>query len=364
MNDIRNPEKVYGLNFSKKEIRDAVESNKILTLDLETSHLCNLKCIYCYNNSGKKLSNELSLEEIKDIISQAKECGAKNISIIGGGEPFLHPYIMEIVRFIHEKGLEQDIFTNGTFLPKETALELLQMKVQLVVKMNSLKPEVQDFLVGVAGTGSKISKTLEMLQEIGYNSNNLLGVESIICRQNIHEMTDMWRWARDRNIIPYFEMITFQGRAKQHSLNVTIPEVEKLFIELLRIDEENYGYTWNPHPPIAALSCQRHFYNLVVNSNGYVQPCVGVDIKLGNVRHNTLREILNNSPILKTLRNLDKNIQGSCKSCGYNTECYGCRGMAYHLTGNCFSSDPLCWFNENKIEILPDGTLKQNFVKK
>ena len=363
MKNLRNPEKVYGLNFSREEIANAVKNNRLLTLDLETSHLCNLKCIYCYNSSGKKLNSELNLAEIKDIITQAKECGAKNISIIGGGEPFLHPNIMEIVRFIFDAGLAQDIFTNGTFLPKETARELLTMKVQLVVKMNSLKPEVQDFLVGVNGTGEKINKTLEMLQEIGYNRDNLLGVESIICRQNIEEMPDMWRWARDRSIIPYFEMITFQGRAKLHHLNVTIQELQNLFNELLRIDEENYGYTWNPHPPIAALSCQRHFHNLVVTSNGYVLPCVGVDIRLGNTRHSSLKDILNNSPILKSLRNIDKNIEGSCKSCGFNNECYGCRGMAYHLTGNCFSSDPLCWFNENKIEILTDGTIKQNFVK-
>lgn len=357
MKNLKDPSKVYGLNFTNEEIEDAIKNNKLLTLDLETSHLCNLKCIYCYASSGKKLSNELSIKELKDIVKQAKDLGVRNISIIGGGEPLLYKPILELVNYIHELGIEQDIFTNGTCITTEIAKQLLKMKVQLVVKMNSLKPEVQDYLVGVDGTGKKILETLQMLQDIGYNKNNLLGVESIICKQNIAEMPEMWQWARDRNIIPYFEMITFQGRAKTQDLNVTIEELEKLFYQLLKIDEEKYGFTWNPHPPIAALSCNRHYYNLVVASNGFVFPCVGVDIKLGNVRHHKLAEIIKTSPILKSLRNMKENIHGSCKSCKQNIDCYGCRGMAYHLTGDCFASDPLCWFNENKITIKKDGSI-------
>ena len=357
MKKLKDPSKVYGLNFTAKEIEAAKKNNKLLTLDLETSHFCNLKCIYCYASSGKKLSNELSLKELKDVVKQAKALGVKNISIIGGGEPLLYKPILDLVKYIYESGIEQDIFTNGTFITEDIAKMLLKMKVQLVVKMNSLKPEVQDYLVGVKGTGKKIMTTLEMLQDIGYNKNNLLGVESIICKQNIQDMPEMWQWARDRHIIPNFEMITFQGRAKSHDLNVTIDDLQKLFFKFLLIDQEKYGYTWNPHPPIAALSCNRHYYNLVVSANGFVHPCVGVDIKLGNIRHQKLEEIIKSSPFLKAIRNMNKHVHGSCKLCKLNGECYGCRGMAYHLTGDCFASDPLCWFNEEKIKINKDGSL-------
>ena len=121
-----------------------------------------------------------------------------------------------------------------------------------------------------------------------------LGLETIICRKNYDEMETMWRYARDRNMHPYFEVITFQGRAKREKLNVDKHELEKLFNRLLEIDETEYGFTWHPHPPIAGLSCQRHFYNLLVTSNGYVHPCTGVDVNVGNVRHTTLKEIVEN----------------------------------------------------------------------
>ncbi|MFC1855346.1 radical SAM/SPASM domain-containing protein [Thermodesulfobacteriota bacterium] len=359
MAKLRNPEKIYGLSFTKKEIKDAKKNNTLLTLDLETSHACNLKCIYCYASSGKKLKNELTLKEIKGIIDQAKDCGAKIINIIGGGEPLLYDGILDIVKHIRKLGLQQAIFTNGTLFTEKLAKTLYDQEVELVVKLNSLNPEVQDMLADKKGSGKKILKALDLLQKIGYTKDIQLGVESIICKQNIKEMPTMWRWARDREIIPYFEMITFQGRAKQHDLNVGIKDLQKLFEELLRIDEANYGFTWNPHPPIAGLSCQRHFYNVLVASNGYVYPCTGVDIKLGNLRHDKLSDIIKHSPMLKPLRDLDKNIQGSCKECDYSSECYGCRGMAYHLEGNCFASDPLCWNNERRIHIAKDGTMKK-----
>lgn len=358
MSKLRNPEKVYGLNFTKEEIAEAKNNNRLLTLDLETSHICNLRCIYCYASSGKKLKNELSIDEIKKVINEAHECGVKSITIIGGGEPLMYEYILDIVKHIHSLKINQTVFTNGTVLSGEVAEKFYKLGVELVVKLNSLDPDVQDTLADKKGAGIKILETLDMLREIGYSNGVPLGIESIICKHNIKEMPKMWRWARDRNIIPYFEMITFQGRAKQHALNVGIEELKALFFKLLKIDEEEYGYTWNPHPPIAGLSCQRHFYNLLVASNGYVYPCTGVDIKLGNVRYDSIPDILKNSTMLKPIREMDKNIQGSCGSCEYNHECYGCRGMAYHLKGDCFASDPLCWHNDKKIKITRDGLVK------
>ena len=354
---LRKPEAVYGLHFTDREIQDAVDNNKLLTLDIETSRICNFKCVYCYAGSGKKLSNELSFDELKNVILQARDLDVRNITVIGGGEPFLYPHFMELVTFIKELGIQENIFTNGTLITKDLAQELLGMKIQLVAKLNSLKPEVQDYLAGVKGVGVKILKNLEMLQEIGYNKNNMLGVESIICKQNYPELPEMWRWARDRGIIPYFEMITFQGRAKLHDLNVGIPELEKLFRELLKIDEEHYGFTWDPHPPIAGLSCDRHYYNLVVASNGYVTPCVGVDIKVGNIRHSSLKDIIAKSAILQSIRHMKENIHGSCATCRLSEKCYGCRGMAYHLTGDVFASDPLCWNNEKHIDFDKTGNI-------
>ncbi|MFW6286715.1 MAG: SPASM domain-containing protein, partial [Candidatus Sumerlaeota bacterium] len=215
-----------------------------------------------------------------------------------------------------------------------------------------LNPAVQDMLVDTPGAFDLIQQGIEHLRDAGYpDKEHDMGIETIICAQNYAELPALWRWARDNAITPYFEMITFQGKAQdRHELNVSVEDLERLFAELARIDSEVYGIAWQPHPPVAALSCSRHEYSCTVTSTGYVQPCVGVDVKVGNVRHDSLSNIIKTSPVIKSLRNVRNEIKGACAECDQKVDCYGCRGMAYHLTGDFLAADPLCWRNPKHIK--------------
>jgi MoaA/NifB/PqqE/SkfB family radical SAM enzyme len=345
------PERPWGSNFSPEEIAETRARKGLLSMELELSRECNLRCVYCYASSGKKLHNELTREEIASALDQAIALGARRIIVIGGGEPLLYPGVMDIMRKLRERGIIVDLFTNGTLITPEVARELFAMGVSPVVKLNSMREQVQDALAAVPGTFRAIQEGLRNLLAAGYPSADApLGVETIICRQNIDELPGMWVWARERGIVPYFEMITFQGRAKrQLDLNVSSEELRRVFFELSRIDREQFGFVWEPHPPIAALSCNRHEYSCTLNAQGYIQPCVGVDMFIGNIRHAPLAEILATAPVMATMRGLRGHIKGACSSCDQSQECYGCRGLAYHVTGDFLEADPLCWLNPRRI---------------
>lgn len=342
------PEKVYGLHFTPEEIQEAIAGKKLLTLDLETSRQCNLKCIYCYSDAGRKMENELTLDEIRNVIDQAVALGVRAITIIGGGEPMIVPYILDMIDYLSRQPVKINLFTNATLMTPFKAGFLRDRKVAVVTKFNSMNPEVQDTLAGVPGSYARIQAGIRMLLDAGYGSSPdlPLGLETIICRQNINELEAMWRYARDHRFRPYFEVITFQGRAKREALNVETDELQRLFNRLLEIDEKEYGYTWVPRPPIAALTCSRHYYNLLVTSNGFVHPCTGVDINVGNIRHETLAEIIRTSPVIAALRDIGSQIKGRCRTCRHNPECYGCRGFAYHFCGDFLAADPTCWIND------------------
>ena len=93
------PPTVPGLDFTQKEIEQARKENKLLSIDLEFSRDCNLNCIYCYASAGKPLEKELTLEEIKDVIDQSIELGAKTFSLIGGGEPLIYNNLFKVIYF-------------------------------------------------------------------------------------------------------------------------------------------------------------------------------------------------------------------------------------------------------------------------
>jgi radical SAM protein with 4Fe4S-binding SPASM domain len=102
--------------------------------------------------------------------------------------------------------------------------------------------------------------------------------------------------------------------------------------------------------------CLRHQFSCAVNSEGYVQPCVGITFPLGNVRQQRLKDILKDSEVVQDLKNYKEMIKGPCGECTKIDNCYGCRGAAYQLTGDYLASDPLCWNNLDRrddIMFLP-----------
>lgn len=340
-----------GMEFSPEEIAECRNRKGLLSMELELSRICNLRCLYCYASSGQALENELSLEEILDVVDQAIAMGAKKIIVLGGGEPLLYPHLFEVIDHIRNQGVIADMFTNGLTLTDEVAEKLFARQVGVILKMNSRKAEIQDYLGGKEGTHAAIEKAYAALTKAGYPSEECsLGVQTIICQQNYDELPDLWRWARQQGIAPYVEAMTMQGRANEYKdLAVTPEQVRTIFEELSRIDREEFLCDWSPHPPLVASQCARHEYSCTVTSIGNIQPCVGVDLVAGNIREKKLADIIHDSEAFRDLRNIRETIKGKCKTCDVHANCYGCRGHAYHVENDYLAADPLCWLvSENK----------------
>jgi len=339
----------HSFGFSREEIVEAVKNNKLLSMEIEFSLRCNFHCPYCYVPQDSSFENELTKKEIQDVILQAKKMGAKKIIILGG-EPMLYPHILEIIEFMKKQDLAIEMFSNGSLITADLAKYLFTHKVNIVLKMNTFNERIQDMLAGKKGAFKMIQEAFTNLKEAGYPSEeSFLAVSTIICSQNIDELTNMWLWLRDRDIIPYFEMITPQGNAKQNEwLTIDPQKAYTVFKEIANIDLKRYGRVWDPQPPLVGDKCMRHQFSCLVTSQGYVMPCVGVTIEVGNIRKRKLSDIINNSEVFRDLKNFHHTIKGPCRTCEKSNDCYGCRGAAYQLTGDYLASDPLCWKNADR----------------
>jgi radical SAM protein with 4Fe4S-binding SPASM domain len=351
--------RIYGAEFSQEEIADAVRNGRLLSMEIEFSRQCNFNCIYCYVPENSSKENGLTREEICNVIIQARDLGARKIVILGG-EPMLYPHIMEMVQFIRKQDLDIELFTNGTNITPSTAQTLFDYRVIVVLKVNTFDEKLQDMLSCKQGAYKQIWEALKNLKQSGYSSDLPMGISTVICRQNIDELVEMWKWLRDQNIIPYFEMITPQGKAKENgSLRVETERIREFFYQVADIDREKYGYHWEPRPPLVGGECLRHQFSCTVNSKGDVLPCVGVTIPVGNIREKRLVDIIRDSEVIQDLRNYKQTIKGPCRECTKLSVCYGCRGTAYQLTGDYLASDPSCWENldrQGDIVFLPVET--------
>ena len=341
---------IYGSEFSKAEIAEAVQNGNLLSMEIEFNSACNFRCLYCYAAENGHRRNELTTEQFRDVITQAKDLGARKIIVLGG-EPMLYPHILEMLQFIRGLNMEVELFTNGTGITDEMARTLYGLAVRVVLKMNTFDEKLQDTLSGREGAYHQIQQALNNLKQAGYPSaDRFMGVSTVICQQNIEELPKLWEWLRDQNIAPYFEMITPQGGALENTraLDITTQQAEEFFKKIAELDRTKYGHHWEPRPPLVGGICLRHQFSCAVSSEGNVQPCVGVTIPIGNVRENKLKDILKDSEVVSDLKSYKNMIKGPCGDCGHVIECYGCRGAAYQLTGDYLASDPMCWKNSDR----------------
>lgn len=90
---------------------------------------CNLDCAYCaeFDNSVP----HPNLDDLKARIRMIRELGALRVALVGG-EPLLHPEIVEVVRFCRSEGLATSLTTNGFLLSADLVHELEAAGLQVM----------------------------------------------------------------------------------------------------------------------------------------------------------------------------------------------------------------------------------------
>jgi radical SAM protein with 4Fe4S-binding SPASM domain len=144
------------------------------------------------------------------------------------------------------------------------------------------------------------------------------------------------------------EKITFSGKeAPSHaSIKELISFAKNLGMEtaLIRDDYLCLAASGKNDPPF----CMRHIFSCVVTSYGYVLPCPGLEIPLGNVRGQKLSDIIKDSEIVADLKDHVNRIKGPCRTCENIRRCCGCRGRAFLATGDYLASDLFCIKNKGR----------------
>ncbi|MEO7650749.1 MAG: radical SAM/SPASM domain-containing protein [Bryobacteraceae bacterium] len=146
---------------------------------------CQLRCQGCWVDVEAP-SAKISLEDMNRIINDAKAHGNSYFGILGG-EPFLHPQLMDI--FAAHPDCYFQVFTNGQMITDEVAKELR--------RVGNVTP-----LISVEGTEiisderrgrlRVLSKTLEGIENCRRN-HLIIGVATSICQSNIEELaTEAW----------------------------------------------------------------------------------------------------------------------------------------------------------------------------
>jgi radical SAM protein len=88
-----------------------------------------------------------------------------------------------------------------------------------------------------------------------------------------------------------------------------------------------------------------------VSHLGQVYPSGFLPLEAGNVRQKSLKEIYQNSEVMRKVRDVDC-FDGKCGRCEFRRICGGSRARAYAHTGNAAGSDPICAYEPAQQPVM------------
>lgn len=98
-------------------------------LQIELTTRCNLRCSYCYSESGPTKTSALSSDQVCATLSQAHDMGCIWVDFTGG-EFFLYQQWQEVLSYARSLGLVTTVHTNGTPLSDGNVAYLAERKIR------------------------------------------------------------------------------------------------------------------------------------------------------------------------------------------------------------------------------------------
>ncbi len=259
---------------------------------------CNLNCRHCSVSAGKKLYNELSLEEIFVILNQLKKLNIKKIELTGG-EPLLRKDLFAIIKYAKKKGFIVKLLTNGSLLTKKMlkklencnldkiAVSLDGLSFDVYRKIRPVNKELFDNVINNIKNASK-SHIFEKINTVAmkYNFKDIENIVNFCEKNNIKNMRICFfsKMGRGRNlnqIIESEKWINFLTRLKKkiQKKKFKIKIYTGITYFLKDIDESCFLKQKPPEIPLYISSCGDIYLCCMLNS-------------VGNIRKYSFKDIL------------------------------------------------------------------------
>lgn len=322
----------------------ARHSNKILqaipiapkSAGILITHNCNSRCITC-NMWRSKSTNELSLTEIKDILTQFKEIGIVSTGF-EGGEPLLRNDLPQIVEKAHQLRFKSiNIMTNGLLLTRKKAESLIQKGLTGIgVSIDGIG-ETHDLVRGIKGAYEKSMRALEELVDLRDSKYPQLSLHmgTILMQPTIDDIVPIVDLAHRLRVGFSLQLIDdsplfFEGIDRTSLWIEEQNKLDRLINELRNLKKVNFALKSCPHtrleyarryftdPKRADIPCILGYLRIDIDAHGEVYPGCWSLGSLGNLREKSLKEIIESPEYKNRVQAMFRKECPGC-SCGYPT---------------------------------------------
>ncbi|MBQ9555211.1 MAG: radical SAM protein [Muribaculaceae bacterium] len=278
---------------------------RLSQLMLYATTACQSHCKHC--NIWQKKREHLSLEDIRRIM-QSRCITSRTTIGLEGGEFILHPQADEIMAWFHEHHPNYTLLTNA-LAPQRVIQAVRRYRPRhLYVSLDGDK-ETYMKMRGCDG----YDKVIEVVEAL----KGKVPLSLMFCLSPWNSFKDMkhvidvaLHYCIDVRIGIYGTMAFFDTTSDL----LTVSDYTGQIPSNIHKTQENYDFValydqWRRGN--LRLRCQSIMSSLVIHSNGDVPLCQNLDVKLGNIREQSLDDIFNGYQACET-------------QCHYSKRCNGC----------------------------------------
>ena len=162
---------------------------------------CNFRCPFCFaawheeeEGAPVELQDEFRGTQWDDYLNAMRAKGNKRLTI-SGGEPTMHPEILQLIRKARRTGYEAvELQTNGSLLTRENARRLAKAGLtHALISLHSHKPKIFDRITVTKGLFDTVVKGIKYFLELGI----IVDVSHVVLSLNVDDLVDYVRFLAD-----------------------------------------------------------------------------------------------------------------------------------------------------------------------
>jgi len=327
---------------------------------------CNLRCTHCYQEGSA--TREMSFDEIRGGFADVREMLESWSDLyeiefqpsfnVTGGEPFLRKDLFSILSEGAAGGFDLYLLTNGTLIDGQNARLLGDAGVKGVQVSLEGPGEVHEAIRGEDSFGRALEGIGHLVdQGIPVTLNVTLSEINVDHFADIMDLAVALRVPRVG-----FSRLVPSGRGI--GLIDSMLAADRLKDAYRRIFSDlREGLEVVTGDPVASQmsettapgeggsvpngGCAAGVSGLTILPDGTITPCRRLNIPIGNILRDSLREVWATCDVLRRLRTRSA-YKGRCGSCARWSSCRGCRAIAYAYSlsmgeADILAEDPQCF---------------------
>lgn len=338
----------------------------------ELTLACDQHCTHCGSRAGEARSTELTTAQALDVVAQLAALGTFECALIGG-EAYLHPGFLEVVRALKAHGIRPTMTTGGRGIDAALAQAMADAGLYSVsVSVDGLEP-THDLMRASRGSFHAATAALRHLAAAGIT----ISANTNLNRLNEGDLEALYEHLAALGIRAWQVQLTAPlGRAADRPAMLLQPyDLLTLMPRLLALKQRawaearislqpgnNLGYFGpeeavlrSPTPGLGDhfQGCQAGRQVLGLEADGAVKGCPSLQSEAyvgGNVRDTPLKTLWEEAPQLAlTRRRTVEDLWGFCRTCPFNEVCLGgCTFTAHAVLGRP-GNNPYCHYRARTL---------------